>query len=96
MFYRYVMFLLVEGITEFESHSFPTFSMYCLYKNDFTSNISKFKFFPSLFIISFFIFFSILTKYSTFVPILVASQVMVVVKNIPANAGDIRSLRFDP
>ena len=52
--------------------------------------------FSLLYFIIIFFFLSIWTKYSTFVPILGASQVMVVVKNIPANAGDKRRLRFDP
>ena len=47
-------------------------------------------------IIGFLLFFSVWTKYRTYVPIFGASQVMVVVKNIPANAGHIRRLRFDP
>ena len=48
------------------------------------------------FIIIIILFFSTWLKYSTFVPILGAYQVTVVVKNIPANAGHIRRLRFDP
>ena len=41
-------FLLGGGITIFESHSFPIFSMHCLYKIDLTFNFSKFNLFPSL------------------------------------------------
>ena len=37
-----------ESVTKFGSHSFPTFSIHCLYKIDFTSNFSKFNLFPSL------------------------------------------------
>ena len=85
------------GIPKFASHYFPTFSIHCLYKIDFTSNFSKFNLFPSLlyYYRLFFLFFSVLTKYSTYVPTFGASQVTVVVKNIPDNAGDVRRLRFD-
>ena len=75
---------------------FPTFSIHFLYKNDFTSNFSKFYPFPSLLQYLLKKFFIIWAKYTTYVSILGASQVMVVVKNIPANAGDRRRLRFDP
>ena len=86
------------GITIFESHSFPIFSMHCLYKIDLTFNFSKFNLFPSLlyyYRVFFFLFFSVWTKYSTYVPTFGTSQVTVVVKNIPDNAGDVRRLRFD-
>ena len=39
---------LLGGIPKLESHSFPTFSIHCLYKIDFTSNFSKFNLFSSL------------------------------------------------
>jgi len=32
MFDRRVIFLMGGGVTKFESHSFPTFSLHCLYK----------------------------------------------------------------
>lgn len=63
-----------KSVTKFESHSFPTFSIHCLYKNDFTSNFSKFSLFPSLFNHYFFNFFVFESNSGIFVPILGASQ----------------------
>ena len=51
---------------EFESHTFPTFSIYCIYKNDFTSNFSKLKFFPSLFYHYLFYSFLVFEPYIVF------------------------------
>ena len=95
MFDKRVLFLM-EGHHKFWKSFFSYFSIYCLYKNDFTYNFSKFNLFLLCYLFIYFLFFSIWPKYSTYVPIFGASQGTVVVKNIPANAGDIRGLRFDP
>ena len=80
MFDKRVLFLM-EGHHKFWKSFFSYFSIYCLYKNEFTYNFSKFNLFPSLFLLLFFFFFTIWTKYSTYVPIFGASQMTVMVKN---------------
>ena len=50
-------FFFMGGITKFESHSFHTFSIHCLYRIDFTSNFSKFNLFPYIAFSNFIIFF---------------------------------------
>ena len=83
------------GITKFESHSFPTFLYIVSIKMILHITFLSLTFSLLCFFVII-IIFTIWTKYSTYVPIFGASQGTLVVKNIPANAGDITRLRFDP
>ena len=95
MFAKCVIFFNEGGSQNLKVILFLLFLYIVSIKNDFSSNFSKFNLFPSL-LYYLFLKFSIWTNYTTYVPIFGASHMTVVVKNIPADAGDIRRLRFDP